>query len=164
MHCCCRRPRQQQRRKTTNTFSKLLKFRKRVLKTWRPEVSCPPTHVYRHFPSPALGIYTHPQPRRSSFPHDPYHCTGTNARRRHPAFSPRYCGGHLDRQFNFWPNGLFNDVDYVMNRSGRVQTVRITQVIVDEKNAQMRYYDLLGEKNSERRLKQSERAANTVNR
>lgn len=51
-----------------------------------------------------------------------------------------------------------------MNRAGRVQTVRIAQMIVDEKNAQMRYYDLLGEKNSERRLKQSERAANTVNR
>jgi hypothetical protein len=54
--------------------------------------------------------------------------------------------------------------DFVMNRAGRVQTVSITQVIVNKKNAHMRYYDLLGEKNSERRLKQSERAANTVNR
>ncbi|MFN0173207.1 MAG: NRDE family protein [Saprospiraceae bacterium] len=54
--------------------------------------------------------------------------------------------------------------DYVMNRAGRVQTVSITQVIVDEKNAQMRYLDLLGGNRSERRLSHSKREAIIVNR
>ncbi len=62
--------------------------------------------------------------------------------------------------------GSVNDPenDYVMNRAGRVQTVSITQVIVDEKNAQMRYLDLLGGNSSKRRLTYSQRAAFTVNR
>jgi len=62
--------------------------------------------------------------------------------------------------------GSVNDPenDYVMNRAGRVQTVSITQVIVDEKNAQMRHLDLLGGKRSKRRLTYRQRAAFTVNR
>lgn len=42
--------------------------------------------------------------------------------------------------------------DFVMNRAGRVQTVSITQITVHEKNARMRYLDLLGKNHSERRL------------
>lgn len=47
--------------------------------------------------------------------------------------------------------------DYVMNRAGKVQTLSITQVTVDEKNAQMRYLDLLGENESKRWLKLNQR-------
>ena len=54
--------------------------------------------------------------------------------------------------------------DFVMNRGGKVQTVSLTQVIADEKNARMRYFDLLGVNRSERRLKLRERKANAVNR
>jgi len=54
--------------------------------------------------------------------------------------------------------------DFVMNRAGRVQTVSITQIIVDEKNARMRYLDLLGGNRSERWLSHSKREAITVNR
>lgn len=54
--------------------------------------------------------------------------------------------------------------NFVMNRGGRVQTVSITQVIVHEKNARMRYFDLLGGNRSERRLSQSQRKAIAVNR
>lgn len=54
--------------------------------------------------------------------------------------------------------------DYVMNRAGKVQTVSLTQVIVDEKNARMRYHDLLGGNHSERWFRQSERRAMAVNR
>ncbi len=54
--------------------------------------------------------------------------------------------------------------DYVMNRAGRVQTVSITQIIVDEKSARMRYLDLLGGNRSERRLSHSKRKAIPVNR
>lgn len=54
--------------------------------------------------------------------------------------------------------------DFVMNRAGRVQTVSITQVIADEKNARMLYLDLLGGKKSERRLRHSKRQAEVVNR
>lgn len=62
--------------------------------------------------------------------------------------------------------GSVNDPenDYVMNRAGRVQTVSITQVVVDEKNARMRYLDLLGENQSERRLNKGTRKAIAVNR
>ena len=62
--------------------------------------------------------------------------------------------------------GSINDPenDYVMNRAGRVQTVSITQVVVDEKNAQMKYLDLLGGNRSERRLITNKRAAKAVNR
>lgn len=62
--------------------------------------------------------------------------------------------------------GSINDPenDYVMNRGGRVQTVSITQVLADEKNAHMKYLDLLGGKNSERRLMIHKRAAKAVNR
>jgi len=62
--------------------------------------------------------------------------------------------------------GSINDPenDYIMNRAGRVQTVSITQVIVHEKNAQMKYLDLLGGNRSERRLFASKRAAEAVNR
>lgn len=42
--------------------------------------------------------------------------------------------------------------DFVMNRAGRVQTVSITQLILHEKNARMRYIDLLGKNQSERQL------------
>ncbi|MDO8365407.1 MAG: NRDE family protein [Saprospiraceae bacterium] len=63
-------------------------------------------------------------------------------------------------------NGRIGDPenDYVMIRTGKVQTVSITQIIVDEKNARMRYFDLVGGKRSERRLNSSQRAAITVNR
>jgi len=54
--------------------------------------------------------------------------------------------------------------DFVMNRAGRVQTVSITQVIVHEKSAQMRYFDLLGGNRSERRLIRGKRAVTVVNR
>lgn len=54
--------------------------------------------------------------------------------------------------------------DYVMNRAGRVQTVSVTQVVVDEKKAQMRYLDLLGGNRNERRLSHSKRGTLTVNR
>ncbi len=54
--------------------------------------------------------------------------------------------------------------DYVMNRAGKVQTLSITQVMVDEKNAQMRYLDLLGENQSKRWLKISQRSHLGVNR
>ncbi|MDZ4679827.1 MAG: NRDE family protein [Saprospiraceae bacterium] len=54
--------------------------------------------------------------------------------------------------------------NYVMSRAGKVQTVSITQVIVDEKSARMRYLDLLGGKRSERRLTRNKRVAITVNR
>ncbi|MBK6998313.1 MAG: hypothetical protein IPH31_26840 [Lewinellaceae bacterium] len=54
--------------------------------------------------------------------------------------------------------------NYVMNRAGRVQTVSITQIIVDEKSARMRYLDLLGGNRSERRLSHSKRKAIPVNR
>ncbi len=54
--------------------------------------------------------------------------------------------------------------DYVMNRDGSVQTVSITQVSVDEKNARMRYLDLMGGNRSERRLAQNKRRASDVNR
>ena len=47
--------------------------------------------------------------------------------------------------------------NYVMNRGGSVQTVSITQVTVDKKNARMRYFDLLGGNRSERRLGRSKR-------
>jgi hypothetical protein len=62
--------------------------------------------------------------------------------------------------------GSINDPenDYVMNRAERVRTVSITQVVVDEKNAQMKYIDLLGGNRSERRLMASKRAAKAVNR
>lgn len=62
--------------------------------------------------------------------------------------------------------GSINDPenDYVMNRGGRVQTVSITQVLADEKNAHMKYLDLLGGKNSERRLVIHKRAVKAVNR
>lgn len=57
--------------------------------------------------------------------------------------------------------GSVNDPenDYVMNRAGKVQTVSLTQVIVDKKNARMRYFDLLGGNRSERRLTHGERTA-----
>jgi hypothetical protein len=45
--------------------------------------------------------------------------------------------------------------NFVMNRAGRVQTVSITQVKVDQKNAQMRYLDLLGGNKSERQVTHS---------
>lgn len=54
--------------------------------------------------------------------------------------------------------------DYVMNRAGKVQTVSLTQVIVDEKNARMRYHDLLGGNHNKRWFRQSERRAMAVNR
>ncbi len=54
--------------------------------------------------------------------------------------------------------------DYVMNRGGKVQTVSITQVLVDEKNARMRYFDILGGNQSERRLSYSQRRLKDVNR
>lgn len=54
--------------------------------------------------------------------------------------------------------------DYVMDRAGKVRTVSLTQVIVDEKNARMRYFDLLEGNHSERWLRQSKRTAMTVNR
>lgn len=54
--------------------------------------------------------------------------------------------------------------DYVMNRTGKVRTVSLTQVIVDEKNARMRYHDLLEGNHSERWLRQSKRRAMAVNR
>lgn len=51
-------------------------------------------------------------------------------------------------------NGSVGDpeFDFVMNRGGSVQTVSVTQVIVDEKNARLRHLELLGGKHSERRL------------
>lgn len=62
--------------------------------------------------------------------------------------------------------GSVNDPenDYVMNRAGKVQTVSLTQVIVDEKNARMRYFDLLDGNHSERRLRFNQRTAFSVNR
>lgn len=54
--------------------------------------------------------------------------------------------------------------DYIMNRGGKVQTVSITQLVVDEKNAQMKYYDLLGRNRSKRRLTKSKRRPLNVNR
>ena len=62
--------------------------------------------------------------------------------------------------------GSVNDPenDYKMNRAGKVQTVSLTQIIVDGKNARMRYFDLLGGNRSERRLSHSKRAASAVNR
>ncbi len=62
--------------------------------------------------------------------------------------------------------GSINDPenDYVMNRGGRVQTVSITQVFADKKNAHMKYLDLLGGKSSERRFMIHKRAAKAANR
>jgi hypothetical protein len=54
--------------------------------------------------------------------------------------------------------------DFVMERAGKVRTVSITQLTLDEKNARMRYFDLAGQTGSERRLKQSERRLIYVNR
>jgi hypothetical protein len=56
------------------------------------------------------------------------------------------------------------EYDYVMNRGGRVQTVSITQVNVDGKNARMRYIDLLDGNESERCLAPREWRAELVNR
>lgn len=51
-------------------------------------------------------------------------------------------------------NGSVGDpeYDFVMSRGGSVQTVSVTQVVVDEKNARMRQIELLGGKRSERRI------------
>ena len=49
--------------------------------------------------------------------------------------------------------------DYVMTRGGKVQTVSITQLLVDEKNAQMQYTDLLEGNESERWLELSKRGS-----
>ncbi|MFN0036192.1 MAG: NRDE family protein [Saprospiraceae bacterium] len=54
--------------------------------------------------------------------------------------------------------------DFVMQRAGKVQTVSLTQVVVDKKNARMCYLDLLGGNRSERRLTHSKRRASAVNR
>ena len=61
--------------------------------------------------------------------------------------------------------GNINDPEnnYVMNRAERVRTVSITQVVLDEKNAQMKYLDLLGRNRSERRLMTSKRKEKAVN-
>lgn len=56
------------------------------------------------------------------------------------------------------------EYDYVMNRGNRVQTVSITQVNVDKKNARMRYIDLISGNESKRCLELKERPANLVNR
>jgi len=48
--------------------------------------------------------------------------------------------------------------DYIMNRGGKVQTLSITQVLVDEKNAQMHYADLLEGNESKRRLVRRKRS------
>jgi hypothetical protein len=45
-----------------------------------------------------------------------------------------------------------------MNRGGKVQTLSITQVLVDEKNAQMHYADLLEGNESKRRLVRRKRS------
>lgn len=42
--------------------------------------------------------------------------------------------------------------DFVMSRGGRVQTVSVTQAILDEKKVAMRYLDLLGGNRSARRM------------
>lgn len=47
--------------------------------------------------------------------------------------------------------------DYVMERAGKVRTVSITQLALDEKKARMRYFDLLRQTESERRLYQNKR-------
>ena len=54
--------------------------------------------------------------------------------------------------------------NFVMNRAGRVRTVSLTQVIVHEKNARMRYFDLLGGNRNERRLSQNQRMPMAVHR
>ncbi|MCC7467019.1 MAG: NRDE family protein [Saprospiraceae bacterium] len=55
---------------------------------------------------------------------------------------------------NLHQTGGVGDIenDFVMNRAGRVQTVSITQISVHEKNLRMKYLDLLGKNQSERRL------------
>lgn len=52
--------------------------------------------------------------------------------------------------------------DFVMNRSGKVCTVSITQVIEKNNIAQMRYFDLLEGYKDRRRLKARERQKNTI--
>lgn len=47
--------------------------------------------------------------------------------------------------------------DFVMERAGKVRTVSITQLTLDEKKARMRYFDLLRETESERQLRQNKR-------
>jgi len=58
-------------------------------------------------------------------------------------------------------HGSVGDPEYnfVMNRGGRVQTVSVTQVVVDEKNARMRYLELLGGNRGERRFSYPKRGA-----
>ena len=78
----------------------------------------------------------------------------TNPRSAIPAITHLHLtGGIHDPENNF-----------VMNRAGKVQTVSLTQVIADEKNARMRYFDLLGGNRSERRLALSQRMAMALNR
>ncbi len=82
----------------------------------------------------------------------------------HPAFAKATAGKQSIITLHL--KGSIGDPenDFVMNRAGKVQTVSITQVIVDEKNAHMSHLDLLGRKRSERRLTHSKRVATAVNR
>lgn len=53
--------------------------------------------------------------------------------------------------------------DFVMSRDGRVQTVSITQVLLDKKNAKMKFFDLLEGNRDERQILLKDRWVLIVN-